>query len=87
LRRLATEFLAQPDLDLRKGTRGHAVLQGFQLLAKGIGKQVGHDADELADLDEKALQIDDGGQHALGVLAVDPIRQVHCILAVAQASA
>jgi hypothetical protein len=56
-------------------------LQGFQLLAKGIGKQIGHDADELAHLDEQALQIDDGGKHAPGVLAVNLIRQLDRLLA------
>ena len=55
----AAELLAQARLDVVVGARRHLILQPAQLVAKRVGQEVGHDADELADLDEQAAQPDD----------------------------
>jgi len=60
-----------------RGAPGPAVLQ---LLAKSVGKEVRHDADELADLDEEAAQPEDwrprcGGRVALVLLAREALRR------------
>jgi hypothetical protein len=67
----AAELLAQPRLDVGIGTRRHLILQALQLAAKVLGEEVRHDADELADLDEEALQLDHRALHAAGVPAMD----------------
>ena len=56
--RAPAELLAQTGLDVLVGPGRHLILQPFELAAKGLGQEVGHDADELADLDEQALQLD-----------------------------
>ena len=54
----------------RVGARRHLILQPLELVAERLGEEVGHDADELADLDEQALQLDDGALDAAGVAPV-----------------
>ena len=53
-----TELLAQTRLDVLVGPGRNLVLQAFEPAAKRLGEEVGHDADQLADLDEQALQLD-----------------------------
>ena len=65
-RRAPAELLAQARLDVAVGAGRNLILQPLQLLAKGVGQNVGHDADELADLDEQAAQLDDGGLESGG---------------------
>jgi len=57
------------------GRGRHAVLQGLQFPAKGLGQHVGQHADELADLDEQALQLLDGSQDPARVLSMDRLHE------------
>ena len=54
------EFLAQPGRDFIERPRGNAVLQLLQLCTKFRRQEVCENADELADLDEQAAQLEDG---------------------------
>ena len=64
------ELLLQSIADVGIGTRRHLILQGLELVAKGVGEEVGHDADELPDLDEQPPQLDDGRLDAQGIAAM-----------------
>ena len=46
-------------------------MQPFEPGAKLLGKKVGHDAHELADLDEQPLELDDGALDSNGIEPVD----------------
>ena len=63
-RAAAAELLAQARLDVAVGPRRHLILQPLELLAERVGQEVGHDADQLADLDEQAPQPQDRGLDA-----------------------
>ena len=69
-RAAAAELLAQARLDVAVRARRHLILQPLELLAERVGQEVGHDADELADLDEQAAQPQDRGLDPARVPAV-----------------
>ena len=69
------ELLAQPRLDVLVGPGRHLVLQPLQLAPERLGQEVGHDADQLADLDEQALQLDHRLFNAAGIPTVGLLGQ------------
>ncbi len=82
-----TELLHQPGLDVLIRSGRHAILQGLQFPAKSLGQHVGQHADELADLDEQALQFHDGGQDPTRILSMDRLHQFGRSLFAAEAPA
>lgn len=85
--RLSAQFLAQTNLQLGKRPGRHAILQGLQLLAEGQRQKIRHHADQLANLDEQALEIDDGGKNAPGIPSVNLVGQSGGVLGAHQTAA
>ena len=69
--RAAPSSLSRAGLGLLEGPRRDLVLQAFELPAELRGQEVCHDRQQLADLDEEALQTEDGGVDAARVAGVD----------------
>src|SRR5207244_1663096 len=74
-RAAALKLLAEAPLHVAVGARGDGVLQSGELGAELLGEEVGHDRDELAHLDEEALQPPDGALDAARVAHVGADRE------------
>jgi len=58
-------------LDLGERPRRNLILKALELGAELLGEEVRQDGKELADLDEEALELEDGALDALRVLLVN----------------
>jgi hypothetical protein len=65
-----TELLDDARLDVLVRARRHCVLQSLELATELLGEEVRHDGDQLADLDEQALELDDRALDAARVAKV-----------------
>src|SRR5262249_53319211 len=57
-------------LDVRERARRDLILKSLEPGPKLLGQEIGHDAEELAHLDEEALELDYRALHAERVLAM-----------------
>ena len=57
-------------LDVLEGPRRNLILQAFEPGAKLLREEVGHDAEQLADLDEEPLELDNRSLYAQGIATV-----------------
>src|SRR5205814_7897449 len=60
LLRRPAEFPLDTFDNLLGGPRGNGILQPFQLAPELLGKEVRENANQLPDLDEEAIELDDG---------------------------
>src|SRR5436190_17956779 len=74
----SSEFLAEPGLHFLERARRNAVLKLLQLGAEFRRQEVRQNADELADLDEQAAQIEDRVREAprVSLVPLDELRVV-----------
>ena len=65
------ELAFDANANLFEGARGNLVLQPFELGTELFREKVGEDREQLPDLDEQALELENGGLDPPRVLAMD----------------